>query len=40
MHSQTVLTPTGNEDLKLIKPWQNARHIPIEAQVKALHLLV
>ena len=39
MHSQTVRTPTGNKDLELIEPRENARHIHIEAQVKALHLL-
>ena len=39
MHSQTVLTPTGNKDLELIEPREDARHIPIEAHVKFLPLL-
>jgi hypothetical protein len=39
VHSQTVLTPTGNKDLELIKPREYARHIPIEAKVEILHLL-
>jgi hypothetical protein len=39
VHSQTVLTPTGNKDLELIKPREYARHITIEAQVEILHLL-
>lgn len=31
VHLQTVCTPTGNKDLELIKPRENARHVPIEA---------